>query len=142
VDPVRSVLSGLEPADVGEETFAQRCRSIWTQNGPRRTDGFLPSTGSRRRENPILCRRGGSQSRGYALFVSGAAYVSGATLVGGDIAFRAFGEVRRIEIVLACDAHKGEEGIASRLGERRPHPTWRHRFGNRTDRPFRRQPLS
>ena len=30
-------------------------------------------------------------------------------------------EIRRVEIVLACDADKGEKGIASRVGERRPH---------------------
>ena len=56
--------------------------------------------------------------------------------------YSAFVKVGRVEIVFACDAHKGEEGVASGVGERRSHPTRRRRLGNRADRPFRRQPLA
>jgi hypothetical protein len=53
-----------------------------------------------------------------------------------------FGKIRRVEVVLSRDAHKGEEGITARVGERSSHPTRRRRLGDRADWPFRRQPLA
>src|SRR5829696_9698863 len=47
-----------------------------------------------------------------------------------------------IEIILASDADEGEEGIASGVGQSRSHALRGSRFGDRTDRPFGRDPLA
>src|SRR5271166_2878213 len=135
VDPVCGLVGGLEVADVSEQLLTHRCGLVWTQNGPSRTDGFLPTRESRRRRRPFLSRFGWSQSRGYAVPVSGVGFV-------GCIRLRAFGKVRGVEILFSRNAHEGEERIASRVGERRSHPTRCRSLGDRADRPFRRQPLS
>ena len=45
--------------------------------------------------------------------------IAGADVVGGEFPI----EIRRVEIVLARDSDQGEKGIASRVGECRPHST-------------------
>src|SRR5208283_411439 len=135
VDPVRSLFGGFELVEVGDQPLPQRRRLLGLEKGPRGARELLgAAAGGGGSRLPFLCHQSGSQSRGYAVFVSDAGLV-------GRLRFRVFGEIRRIEIVLTCDTDKREEGIASCVGERRPHPSRRRRLGNRADRPFRRQPL-
>jgi len=54
------------------------------------------------------------------------------------VGFGACAEVRRVEIVLACDASEREQGVPSCVGERSPRAARRRRLADRTDRPFRR----
>ena len=48
-------------------------------------------------------------------------------------------EIRRVEIVLSCNAHEGEESITPGVSERRPHAARRGCLGDWAHRPFRRQ---
>ena len=50
----------------------------------------------------------------------------------------AFGKIGGVKVVLARNAHKGEEGIASCVGKCRSHPAWRPCLADRADGPFRR----
>ena len=107
VDPVGGLVRGLELADVGEQLLPQRRRLVWVQNGPGRTDDLLLSTGSRRRGRPFLnrCRPAAIARLRRALWRRPPVLAASA--------LRAFGKVRRVEIVFACDADQGEEGVAS-----------------------------
>src|SRR5262249_44099239 len=51
-------------------------------------------------------------------------------------------EVRRVKIILSSNADEREQRIASRIGECRSHSLRRGDIGDRTHRPFRRDPFA
>ena len=48
----------------------------------------------------------------------------------------------RVEIVLARDAGQGEQGVAARVRERRPHASWSRRLADWADGPLGGQPYT
>jgi hypothetical protein len=51
-------------------------------------------------------------------------------------------KIRRIQIVLACDANEREQGIPASVSERSAHALGIGGLGDGTDRPIRRDPLA
>ncbi len=103
-------------------------------------DGRLsPSAGSRRRGSPSSTAAAG---RSLAARGSVAKRPCHRRCLVGGIRLSRLRQVRRVEIVFARDADQREQGIASRVGERRSHPARRRGLADRAHWPFRRQPLS
>jgi hypothetical protein len=100
VDSVGGLVTGLELAEVCDQLFAQRRGLFLPDNSPGRPSELLPSVRSRRTP-PLPYCRARLRTDGYALHVSEAAFV-------GGIRLSAFGKIRSVEIVFACDAHKRE----------------------------------
>ena len=53
-----------------------------------------------------------------------------------------FGDVKRVEIVLARDSNQGEQGLTPGITKSRAHPLRRGGFGDWADRPVQRDPLA